>query len=80
MRLNIKLGKIKREEIKKYISDSQWQKLRVSLKNTSLETKISACNRWLELNKYSYASKIQIINYINALKRSSYSKDITKYL
>lgn len=80
MKLLIPLEKITREQIQKAIKDPEWQKLRKELRGTPLNIKIGFCNIWLQKNKFSKRSKIQIINYINALKRSAYSRDILKYL
>jgi len=80
MKLLIKLEKITRTQIQEAIKDTNWQTLRKELKRTPLNVKIDFCNIWLRENNFSKKSKIQIINYINALKRSAYSKDILKYL
>ena len=80
MKLSIKLYKIKRKDIKRAIYFEDWQKVRTSMKGTSLEEKIITCNDWLASNHNSTLSQIQVINYINALKRSLYSKDINNYL
>lgn len=71
---------ITRAEIQENIHSELWQALRIGLKGKPLEFKIRMLNSWYRANGRSKESKIQIINYVNALKRSSYSKDIKKYL
>ena len=80
MKLLIKLEKITRIQIQEVIKNQEWQRVRVWMKGKTLKEKINDCNKWLEFNDFSKQSKIQIINYINALKRSAYSQDIKKYL
>ena len=80
MKLDSRLEKINRKDIQRVIKDDRWQVIRILMKGTSLEEKIKIFNDFLSFNEYSRNSKIQIINYINALKRSSYSKELPKYL
>lgn len=78
--LKIQLFKLSRSDIQKHITCPEWQEVRLSMKGTSLEEKIAICNGWLVDNCFSFASKVQVINYINALKRSCYSKQIYNFI
>ena len=76
--MRLELVKLKRKDIQLHIKDVTWQTIREDMKGKSLERKIRTLRNWLEENNSNYKSKIQIINYINALKRSSYSKPLKK--
>jgi len=78
-KLIIFVEQLDRKDIKKYIKDIEWQEIRISMKGQSLDSKIEILNNWW-LKNQNKAAKVQIINYINALKRSLYSKEIYKYL
>ena len=80
MYLAISITSITRDQIQWAIKEEAWQRVRISMKGTTLEEKIAICNNWLKEKDFSDKSKIQVINYINALKRSFYSKEIYKYL
>jgi hypothetical protein len=67
---HLTFGKFNRKDIKKSVNDKEWQKLRVSLKGQSLQTRYKRLNEWLRKNKFSRKSQIQVTNYINALKRA----------
>ena len=60
--------------IKEAVKDTSWQKTRKSMLGTTLETKFETLYMWLESNNYSVKSKIQVTNYINALKRGGLIK------
>lgn len=80
MKLLINIEKLTRKEIQDSIGNEDWQKVRISMKGVSLKEKIVICNNWLEENEFSKESRIQVINYINALKRSLYSKEIYSFI
>ena len=52
------------------VKDDDWQKVRKSMLRTDLKFKYETLQKWLEKNKYSEKSKIQIQNYVQALRRS----------
>jgi len=62
-------GTYSRESIQKAVADPQWQDLRTLLVGTSLQTKYIGLVDWLQDSEYSTMSKIQVTNYVNALKR-----------
>lgn len=51
------------------IKDAEWQKFRLSLKGVSTEQKLSRIVRYIERRGETGLVEIQIMNYINALKR-----------
>jgi hypothetical protein len=65
----IQIRKLTREEIQKSIKDPKWQVIRVSMKGKTLKEKYDILERWYKASINKEASEIQIINYINALKR-----------
>ena len=52
------------------VKDENWQVTRKSMLKTSLEFKYDTLQKWLEKNKFSQKSKVQIQNYVQALRRS----------
>lgn len=58
-----------RKEIQRAVKSKKWQLFRQKLKGKSTSAKKSCLKKWLVKNKYSNTSKIQVSNYINALKR-----------
>lgn len=52
-----------------YIKDPKWQEFRKSLKQRPTEEKLQQLLQWHIQQKKSYASKVQITNYYNALAR-----------
>lgn len=63
------MRKLKREEIYKAIINSQWQTIRLSLKGISTRDKIKALKSHYNASRDKNQSEIQVVNYINALKR-----------
>ena len=63
------IPKIDKEEIDKAIDDEKWQEFRKSLKGISTEEKLDKLQEWLNSHKGSRKAEVQVINYINALKR-----------
>jgi len=63
------IPKINKEEIDKAIDDKKWQEFRKSLKGLSTEEKLDKLQEWLNSHKGSRKAEVQVINYINALKR-----------
>ena len=62
-------GKLNKQDILQYVQNPMWQKVRLSMKGTSLNTKYITLQHWLVTNNYSKESKIQVTNYVNVLKR-----------
>lgn len=56
-------------EIHMAVAEDEWQKFRVNLKGESTKTKLCKLADWLVEHGYSHKSKVQVTNYINALKR-----------
>ena len=52
------------------VKNDDWQAVRKSMLRTDLKFKYETLQKWLEKNKYSDKSKIQIQNYMQALRRS----------
>jgi len=74
-RLNLRkeLPKIDKGEIDDAINDPEWQEFRVSLKGLSTEEKLNKLEQWLKIHK-GHKAKVQVINYMNALKRGGQVK------
>jgi len=66
-------GKVKRNEVKKYVKDKKWQKLRISLKGKSLKDKYLMLEKYLKNNK-DRPSQVRVTNYITALSRGGLIK------
>lgn len=65
-------GPLKKEEIQPdhpFINDKKWQEFRKSLKGLSNVEKYKQLSKWLSSHNNSHRSKVQVTNYINALKR-----------
>lgn len=60
---------LNRKQIQIAIKSKKWQKYRLNLKGKTTKEKLKMLDRWLEQNNNSKNSKIQVENYINALKR-----------
>jgi len=56
------------------VKNNDWQKIRKSMLKTSLEFKYKTLKKWLIYNDYSFDSKVQVTNYVNALKRGGLIK------
>jgi hypothetical protein len=56
------------------VKNEDWQKVRKSMLKTSLEFKYKTLKQWLIFNNYSFDSKVQVTNYVNALKRGGLIK------
>jgi len=57
------------DQIQQAVADPKWQEYRTEAIGTSLESKYIALQDWLEDNNHSERAKIQVTNYVNALKR-----------
>ena len=55
--------------ILKAVNDDAWQRLRVSLKGVPLPQRYRRLMLWLIANEHSERAKVQVTNYVNALRR-----------
>lgn len=62
--------KLKREQIQKHINDETWQTFRLSLKGLPTEDKLSQLEEYKRERGDNEMTKVQILNYLNALKRA----------
>jgi hypothetical protein len=60
---------ITQDEIRKYVADEEWQIFRKLLKGYATNVKLNRLQSWLGVHQYTTASIVQVVNYINALKR-----------
>ena len=52
------------------VKDDDWQIVRKSMLETTLQFKYDTLEKWLERNQYSKQSKVQTQHYVQALRRS----------
>ena len=71
---SLTFGQYSHYSIFEAVNNFDWQMFRISLKGISTEKKVERLKEWLKLNSYSLKSKIQVTNYINALKRGGQIK------
>jgi len=62
-------GSYSRDQIQRAVADPEWQVFRGELVGEPLRTKYARLLGWLAVNDYSERFKIQVTNYVNALKR-----------
>ncbi|MEM4720880.1 MAG: hypothetical protein QXT73_02285 [Candidatus Methanomethylicaceae archaeon] len=67
--------KLTRAEIDAAVKDPEWQKFREGLRGLSLEVRLRKLIEWLKHRNYERVAIIQVINYINALKRAGMIKN-----
>jgi hypothetical protein len=58
-----------RDEIMKHIPDREWQEVRLSMKGMPTLDKLHTLELWWDENEQNWSSTVQIVNYLNALKR-----------
>lgn len=58
-----------RGEIETAVTDSAWQKFRLSLKGIPTEQKLDKLKEWQADHEWDRYSRVQVQNYVNALKR-----------
>lgn len=63
------VGSLSREEILEAVRDPQWQDLRMSLQYTKLTYRYERLESWLIEHPGSRRHRVQVANYVNALKR-----------
>jgi hypothetical protein len=65
---DIHIGPLKEEDIERCVRDRQWQKFREGLEGLPLYNRYERLKCWFQSN--TPCAKIQVTNYINALRRS----------
>lgn len=71
---NLIFGTYSQSDVLQAVNNMEWQTFRISLKGKSTNEKIKGLREWLVLNNNSHRSKIQVTNYIYALKRGGILK------
>lgn len=70
MRWEYNIGSCSRLDVIKYcINDYPWQQFRLTLKGRTTVYKLQQLEKWLKQHNFDEASKVQVDNYIGALKR-----------
>lgn len=74
-------GRVSPQEVQVAIRDAEWQRLRLRLKGTSLETKYNELGKYLEQELHKADSpeverliKVRVTNYVTALSRGGLIK------
>ena len=67
-------GHVPVADMKKYTPEAEWQKVRLDMKGKTTAYKYKALCLWLITSQFSYASKIQVTNYVTALSRGGLIK------
>lgn len=67
-------GQFNKYLILESVNNYEWQVFRISLKGLDTKEKIQRLRIWLVINRFSRKSKVQVTNYINALKRGGLIK------
>ena len=67
-------SKYDKEEIKNAVVKRDWQKHRFSMIGQSNNVKYRMLNQWLKKKRQSKIAKVQVTNYVNALKRAGLIK------
>lgn len=62
-------GSYSREQIDACVDDPDWQRLRLKLRGTALEVKFVKLTDYMRAQNYSFAAKVRVTNYVNALRR-----------
>jgi len=62
--------KLTRSQIQTAVRKPRWQSYRKTLKGKTTKTKLRSLQAYLTTHAHSKESKIQVTNYINALKRA----------
>jgi hypothetical protein len=72
--LGIRRVTLKQRIILECVKDEKWQEIRLSMKGTTTAQKVQTLREWLDYNDRSFSSRVQVINYVNALKRGGQVK------
>lgn len=62
-------GRMSTKEVLHAVKDPAWQRIRISMKNQSLEFKYDILTDWLDTCNNSRKSQVQVTNYVTALSR-----------
>ena len=62
------------QQIQWAVKRDNWQSLRITMLKEPLERKYEILLEWLKVNKHSLVSRVQVTNYVNALKRGGLIK------
>lgn len=63
---------LQKKEIMEHVRDEAWQRFRASLHGLPTSSKVVALVGWLHTNSHSHASRVQVMNYKNALRRAGF--------
>lgn len=66
--------KLTRAEIDDAVKDPEWQQFREGLRGLPLEERFQRLIEWLKRHNYERKAIIQVVNYVNALKRAGMVK------
>jgi len=67
-------GKYDMKEVQKAVGDSSWQAFREGLKGLSTSSKLKALESWVREYHQKDRAKVQVTNYVYALKRAGLVK------
>ena len=67
---SLDFGNFNKNEIARAVSDAKWQRLRKMMKGESLTKKFNMLKSHLRSENNSRKAKIQVTNYVNALRRA----------
>jgi len=67
---SLDFGVFSPQEIARAVRDEVWQRYRKMMKGKSLTEKFNMLKNHLRSENYSKKSKIQVTNYVNALRRA----------
>ena len=56
------------------VDSKNWQEFREKLRNVPLSYRYEMLEQWVETNKNAMQARIQVTNYVNALKRAGMLK------
>lgn len=59
-----------RHMIMEAVREDAWYDLRKKMKGTSMDERYDLLMKWLEEHRFDERSRIQVSNYVNALKRA----------
>ena len=72
---------LNKDDITAAINDDAWQAFRHSLKGESTQRKLERLDGWLQTHSDNLKAKVQVQNYINALRRGgqlSYDNEVVR--
>lgn len=67
-------GKVTKAEVRRYVRDLHWQRVRQSMKGLSTELKYKILCNYLAENPDSRAYQVRVTNYVTALSRGGIIK------